>query len=340
MRLPFLRRNFGYKLFALVLSIMLYYIANNQLNPRVTREQYVQPKIMQLPTNLVVKERPALIQVTVSGSESELSQFDKTPLSAIVDGTLAKPGLNRLPVTISLPKGVSLQNEIMPIAQFAAEVKEKRDYAVDVDFSGTAPAGQMYGEPVPKPGNVIVQGLAEDIKRIGRVVASVERQEDELTVERTVDLFAEDSLRRRVEGVEIIPDNVHVRVNLRPVPITKNMLLTVQLVGNPAPGFRVSGYSTPSPSQIVVRGAVEALSAQSSIPLTVDISGIRQTTTKTVTVSIPPGMSPQKALSPIQVRVIVEPITSVESQDTATPKPSPQPSTSQSPSAPVTKVID
>ncbi|MBC8135155.1 MAG: hypothetical protein H8F28_04605 [Fibrella sp.] len=333
MRLTFLRRNLGYKMFALVLSIMLYYVASVQQNPRLTRDQYVQPEVMQLPATLVIKERPALIQLTVSGTESELAQLDKDPLTALVDGSQVNPGLNRLPVTVSLPKGVSLNNAALPTVQFSAELKEKQPYSVDVDFSGTPPAGQEYADPIAKPGNVVVQGLEADLKRIGRIVASVEQKQDELTVERSVDLYAEDNQRRRVEGVEIVPEKVQVRVNLRPVPITKIMFLSVKLIGNPAPDYRIVSYSDPSPNQIVVRGAVEALSAQSSIPLRVDISGIKETVTKTVTVALPPGMSPQTALPPIQVRVIVEPTTAVDAGKTATPTPppSPQPTASTTP---------
>lgn len=323
MRLSFLRRNLGYKLFALVLSIMLYYVASYQQNPRISRDQYVQPEVMQLPPTLVIKERPELIQLTVSGTEVELSQFDKEPLTAFVDGTLVKPGLNRLPVVVTLPKGVALNNASLPIAQFSAELKEKRDYGVDVDFSGTAPAGKEYADGVAKPGSVVVQGLAEDLKRIGRVVASVEREQDELTVERSVDLYAEDSQRRRVEGIEIVPGRVQVRVNLRPVPRTKIMFLSVQLIGKPAVGYRVASYPGAVPNQIVVRGSVEALSAQSEIPLAVDISGIKQTVTKNVTVTLPSGMSPQKALPPIQVRVIVEPDTAVDPGTVPAPAASP-----------------
>ena len=334
MRLVFLRRNIGYKLFALVLSSMLYYVASVQQNPRITRDQFVQPEVRQLSDKLVIKERPALIQLSVSGTESDLSKIEKEPLNAMVDGSLVKPGLNRLPVIVSLPKGISLNNVSLPIAQFVAELKEKQEYAVDVDFSGTAPAGQEYTDRIAKPSRVMVQGLAEDLKRIGRVVASVEREQDELAVERTVELYAEDEQHRRVEGIEIVPEKVQVRINLRPVPRTKIMFLSVRLVGTPAKGYRIASYSDPTPSQIVVRGAVEALSAQSSIPLIVDISGVKETVTKTVTVSLPAGMSPQTALPPIQVRVFVEPDT-VDAEkvkvEPTSPPPSPAPAASVPP---------
>jgi YbbR domain-containing protein len=331
MRLGFLRRNLGYKVFALVLSCMLYYVASVQQNPRVTREQYVQPEVRQLPESLVIKGSPGLVQLSVSGTESDLARIEKEPVKAFVDGSLVKPGLNRLPVMVSVPNGVSL-NSATPTTQFAAELKEKRDYSVDVDFSGTPPAGQEYTDPVAKPGRVMAQGLSDDLKRIGRIVASVEREQNELTVERSVELYAEDEQRRRVDGVEIVPNKVQVRVNLRPIPRTKIMFLSVRLVGSPADGYRIVSVPDPSPNQIEVRGAVEALSARTSIPLFVDITGIKQTVTKTVTVSLPSGMSPQTALPPIQVRVIVEPDTAVDTRkSTPSPAPSPSPQVSATP---------
>ena len=179
---------------------------------------------------------------------------------------------------------------------------------------------------------VTVQGLAEDLKRVGRVAASVERERDELAVERNVDLYAEDDQHRRVDGIEITPARVKVRVNLRPVPTTKTMLLSAELVGKPAPGYRIATYDV-SPAQIVVRGAVEALSAQSSIPVTVDVSGIKASQTKAVTLALPPGMSPQKTLPVFQVRLIVEPIPAVEGTKPIAASPSPPSSPAPSPAA-------
>ena len=58
MKLDFLRRNIGYKLFALVLSVMLHIIATAQQNPSGVRDQYVQPEIVKLPDTLLVGEPP------------------------------------------------------------------------------------------------------------------------------------------------------------------------------------------------------------------------------------------------------------------------------------------
>ena len=325
MKALFLRRNVGYKLFALMLSVLLYYVANAQKNPVGVRDQYLQPEIAKLPDSLVIKEPPALLAVKVSGSLSDLAALDKKPLYAVVDGSLVKPGANRLPPSIALPPGVSLVNDPLPLAAFVAERKEKQPYAVDVMFSGAAPAGQEYDEGIATPGNVVVQGLANDLKRVGRVVASVEREADELTVERTVELYAQDAERRRVEGVEIVPNRVQVRVNLRPVPTTKNMVLYAETVGNPAPGFRVAGYEV-MPTGVLVRGAKEALDSRSSLPVRVEITGLRESTVKTASLTLPPGISPQTALPQVKVRVIVEPIPRIE--PSATPEPSPSPAAS------------
>ena len=208
-----------------------------------------------------------------------LAQFDKKPLRALLDGSLIKPGINRLPVMIPLPPGISLVNSPPPFVTFSAERKEERDYAVDVMFSGTPPAGQMYDGGIATPGNVVVKGSASDLKRVARIVASVEREPNELSVDRVVDLYAQDINARRVEGVEIVPTKVTVTVKLAPVPTTKNMILTVRTVGASAPGFSVASYEI-EPNQVLVRGSLEALSAQSSIAVPVDVTGAKETFTK------------------------------------------------------------
>lgn len=335
MRLGFLRRNVGYKLFALVLSVMLYYVASAQQNPTGVRDQYVQPEIARLPGSLIVAEPPALIPVKVSGKETALLQLDKKTLRATVDGTSVKPGVNRLPVTLSLPPGVTLVNTPPPLATFTAERKEEQPYAVDAMLSGAPPAGQEYGQAIASPGNVVVQGLTADLKRVARVVAFVERQQDEGTVERVVEVYAEDLQKRRVENVEIVPARVTVTAKLRVVPTTKNMVLTVKTVGIPAPGYSVASYEI-EPNQLLVRGSMEALSAQSSIAVPVDVTGATETFTKSVTLIFPPGMGSHRAVPPVRVRVVVVPVTTTVGNTEATPAPSvatPAASPAASPSA-------
>ena len=327
-----LRRNFGYKVFSLLLSSLLFYIAGAQTDPRAKSDNYIQPEIVRLPDVLVVREAPVPVLVQVAGPESALSRLDKQPIKATIDGAAAKPGVNHLPIRLTLPPGVVAVNRPLPFAQFSTERKEQQKYSVDVDFAGTAPAGQEYGDRTVTPSAVVVEGLPEDLKHVARVVASVEREPNELAVERPVTMYAEDDQKRRVEGVTMIPAQVTVRVPLRPVPTTKTMLLSAKLTGKPAPGFRVVTYEI-SPQSVVVRGAVEAISSRSSLAVPVDVGGVSKTGVRSAALSLPAGLSPQEPLPPIKVRLVVEPIPGVDGAKNL--RPSPVPSVAASPGAPV-----
>lgn len=327
MNLAFLKRNLGYKIFSLLVAILLYNVAVAQQNPRVTRQVFIQPEVTRLPGTMLLRDPPPPVALRVVGPEAVLDKLAMQPIKGTVDATMAREGANRLPLVLTLPAGVHTENGSgMPFAQFAVEKKDEKPYGVDVLFAGTAPPGQKYGDGVATPSTVTIQGLTDDLKRVGRVVASVEREETELTVERTVTLVAEDQLRRKVDGIEIIPPQVKVRVPLTVVPTTKAMLLSVEPMGKPAPGFRVTTYEA-IPSQITVRGALEALSSRSSIPVPVDVTNIKDNDTKTVTLTLPPGLAPQQALPPIKVKLVVEPLRSVDgNSQIQAPVPSPSPS--------------
>jgi len=326
-----IKRNLGYKIFSLIVATLLYYVASAQQNPHVTRDLYIQPEVVKLPQSIVVKDPPAPFPLTVTGPESVLNKTTAQSIRATIDGAIAKPGVNRLPIAIVFPPGIqSSGNDALPMGQFTTEKKDQKEYGVDVLFAGTAPPGQEYGDPIAIPSNVTVEGLSDDLKRVGRVVAHIEREDNELAVERMVTLVAEDQDKLRVDGVEIIPPQVKVRVKLHPVPTTKTMLLSVEFRGKPAPGFRIASYD-PQPNQITVRGAIETLSSRSSITIPVDISGLKESTTKTVTVALPSGIQPQEALPPIKVRLEVQPIPAIDGGTQQQPREEPSPTASTAP---------
>ena len=102
--MAFLRRNWEYKLLSLVLSILLYFIASTQRNRSLSSTQSVQPQVVGLPLELVVKIPPPPGQVTLTGPPEELDRVRKEGIKVTVSAVGARAGKNFLPVTYVLPR--------------------------------------------------------------------------------------------------------------------------------------------------------------------------------------------------------------------------------------------
>ena len=99
-----IRRNFGYKLISVIIAVLLYVIADKQLNPRTMSDVYVIPEVADVPNEMVVRSAPAGFTVTVSGLASSVAAF-KAELKATVDLTHAHLGTQKLPIHYKLPSG-------------------------------------------------------------------------------------------------------------------------------------------------------------------------------------------------------------------------------------------
>lgn len=288
-----LRRNLGYKLLSVGIAILLYVVADNQQSPRTTREVFIEPTVVGLPPNLVVKEPPKGRAVTVVGPAPVLDALRAQSIKAFVDLAGAAPGRVRLPITFTFPSGVRPREDQPGYgdAELTLERKATHSYWVEVLGATNPPAGYQYKDPVSAPRTVRVSGREVDMKQVARVVAGLEPSEAPGgAIDREVSLVAEDTDKQIVEGVEIVPPTVRVLVGLKDAPDKRSVLLSLVPGGAPAPGFRLEKY-TFVPSSLDLVGPRALMAGRSSLEVRVDVSGLRSSTSRRVVVTPPTGLS-------------------------------------------------
>jgi len=320
------KRNLGYKLLALAIAMLLYFVAYSQRNPRESRDIYVTPAPVGLPRDLALKTKPVGVTITVSGPAETVDTLRSANVKATVDLSQAKPGASRLPVTIAFPPGVASRvtlDDGPAFVEIALEKKMRQTYFLDVSYTDKPPAGYDYGEPTTEPRSVTVEGLAAQVAKVGRVVANVDNAQNAGVIDQTVTVTAQDGNRRDIDEVTVTPARVRVRVPLKRTPAQKQLLLSAQLEGVPAPGVYVAGY-TFTPTMLTVSGRQEMLASLSALTIPIDIAGIREGETRSVTVTPPTGTSVQGAAR-VSLRLDVRPIIAV-SGPTPSPRPRPSPS--------------
>lgn len=285
------RRNLLYKLIALGTAILLYVIADAQQNPRTVQNIYVQPEVRGLSADMVVSDRPDSFRVTVSGPTALVEALATRGIGATIDATGRKPGTARLPVQYELPPDLKDRVTINGpgVAGFTLARKIRQEYAVDVIYPNQPPPNYVFRDPIVTPRRITVAGLEADVGRVRRVVANLETSRVTGTIEEEVDLVAQDMAERVVDNVEIEPARVRVRLALKPVPATRTLLLSPVFRGEVAPGFRVVSY-TFEPQAVTVAGSPDQLETLTSLEVPINQEGLRENTTRTVTLRPPLGL--------------------------------------------------
>jgi YbbR domain-containing protein len=165
-----------------------------------------------------------------------------------------------------------------------------RPMSVTVD-RGTVPDGLTLGAPQVSPATVVVRGASSRVAAVQSVVARVAVDASGLNVDQDVDLEATDETGAQVPGVELIPQRVHVRIDVARELAYATLPVVPVLSGAPAPGYRVSSVRA-DPQTLTVSGeaaAVERLSSISTLPL--DISGVTGDVDRTVDPDLPADVS-------------------------------------------------
>jgi YbbR domain-containing protein len=325
-----LKRNLGYKILSLALGILLYAVAFAQQNPRTSGDVYVQPEVINVPQDMAVKSPPPGSMVSVSGPIAAVQAFRSQSVKAVVDMADGKTGRNTVPVRYRTETtGVVVSGpQNVPVT---LEKRRKDSWTVDALFDLTPPPGYSYAAVV-EPRRVVVTGLTSDVLQVSRVVAIVNAPDNGSAVSQTVDVVAQNNKNQVIDTVTMDPPRVKVTLNLRATPVQKSLLLSANLTGTPAPGYAVTGYIF-EPSSVTVSGMQTLLADRSSLTVPVDVTGLSQSTTRTVTVPIPGGLESAngKAIR-ATVRLEVRPV-SIVSTPTPVPSASPTAAASPTPSA-------
>lgn len=323
-----MRRNLGYKILSVLVAILLYAYADAQRNPRTVREVYIQPRVSNVPRDLVVSTPPAGFTVAVSGPQAAVDTFRAQDVKAVLDLSGTRSGANRVRVEYRDTTGL-LDVPGPTVSLVELERKVRGDYFVDVIYDNTPPAGYEYIEPVSKPRRVSVEGRAENVHRVARVVALLDNSDVVGTINRSADLVAQDRMREVVRGVEIVPPRVQVTLGLREKPATKILLLSPRFIGTPAPGYTLVHYSF-SPSTVTVSGPQDVLAGLSALEVPVDVNDLRSSQTRTLNVSPLSGIG-QPVPRQVRVRVEVRPVAAPRPLETPASPATPGPASTATP---------
>lgn len=291
----FLVRNWPLKLAALGLAVVLY--------GGVVLSEDARSWPGQVPI-AVVDPPPGGVLLTPPGSVTEIRY--RAPLD--VAGRLTAESFRAtldLSGLVPQPGGPAVR---VPVALVATDPRVRViDFAprfVDVQLDsivsrtvpvtverGVAPEGLVLGPPQVEPAAVLLRAASTDLAAVHRVVARIAVDGSGLNIDRTVDLEVVDEAGDLVSGVEVMPEEVRVRIDVARDIAYAVVPVVVDVVGAPAEGFRVAGL-TVDPATVTVSGEAPAVERLGSIVTEpVDVGGSAADLTQVVDLILPPAIA-------------------------------------------------
>ena len=208
--------NFGLKVLALIIALGLW-LAGHRDTERAIE---VPVEFRNIPQDLMVMDnRIDYVVLRLMGPRTLVSTLDSQTLKLSLDLGGAKSGSASFPLgadDFNVPRGVAIGRITPPVIHLRLEPVVKRTLAVTVRLSGKPAAGYMIGETSANPRTVLVQGPAEEVKRLSTIdTISVDIEDSRSSIKRKVRLTTDG------KPLTISPDQVEVAVNVEEQQIVR-----------------------------------------------------------------------------------------------------------------------
>ncbi len=159
------------KLLALGITLVLWFAVTGQRKPMTKRISGVQLSFVHAEDMVISNDPPSKVDVTLTGSSSELAQINPFELLASVTvGDLVTGDrvirLSRDRVRLDLPEGVTIEAFQPAIMTVRLEPLVERQVDVSLKFEGSVPAGYQVYSATATPATVRVRGPASLVNAI------------------------------------------------------------------------------------------------------------------------------------------------------------------------------
>ncbi len=253
----------GTLLLAVALAVVIWLVAVSQENPLITQEfpERIPITVRGLDATLQPVQDLASqnVRVTMRAPRSAWTDLTVGNFTASVDLTGYAEGTHDLPVTVvvSDPR-VTLLTLSPPNLRIQLDPLVTKLMAVAVQVLDAPAFGYDWQGPIVTPPTVTISGPATQVELVDQVYAPVYLLNAKSQVERTVELEPTNRQNQPVEGVRLSTTFANVVVPVEQWPGRKEVAVRTNLVGQPAPGYRLSTVRT-EPSTVVLQGPADLL---------------------------------------------------------------------------------
>ncbi|HEV8669646.1 MAG TPA: CdaR family protein [Candidatus Limnocylindria bacterium] len=308
--------DFPLKAAAIVIAIV-FWVANAQnAAPRLVTVAFDGRVPVERPDNVpsgyVLRGQLGDVGVTLRGIAGTADRVALSDLHATIDVkslTLgrAEPQDARVIVTVA-KDGVEVVDVLPATISVRVEKLTSRNIPVQPRFANSPPSGARAGDAAVNPTEVRVTGPESDISRIVAVLATVGFGDAQTDIETSTPAIAVDAAGAPIDGLQMEPGVVVVKVPVLPIATTRTVPVVFNLRGAVAAGYWVVGVAM-DPFAVTVRGDEKVLATLDRIEtLAIDVGGLSATKTQSVGLAIPEGVTLLKPTD-VTVTMTVQPLT-------------------------------
>ena len=298
---------------AFILAVAIWTNATQVEDPVRTRFLEVPLQYVGLPADAVLVDADArqMVQIRLEGPDSVLQALTPADFTATVDLSRVPSGETvEVDIVVTGGQTGATVSFITPEAiDVLLEQQVTRDVPVELDLRGTVARGHNQGEPLLDPPSIPVAGAESRVNELDFALVTVFLNSTvETLVESSQPVFYDLAGRvASVTGLELSSNEVTVTVPVEEAAGFADKLVTVEWVGEPAPGYRLLSVTADPPS-VLVEGRPALVNRLTSVTTeAIDINGLTQTFEQTAVLDLPEGVSvdPEQIVT---VRIEVEPI--------------------------------
>lgn len=234
----------GRVLLSIVLAILLWLYVAYLENPTVsTQFTDLTVEVRGLGDSLKVVSPLPTVLARVEAPQSVLGRLSKGDIQPYVDVAGLQEGVHqvRIGAEVSNPQASDVRVNFSPqFVQLQLEVQVSKTMSVEVQMLGTPAFGYGLETAQVRPNEVTASGPQESVDRVARVLVEVDVDDKAATQQGSKSLVAFDANGQEVTGLTFDPETVEVVVPITLLLNNRAVPVSVPVIGQPAPGYRVS----------------------------------------------------------------------------------------------------
>ncbi len=307
-------RNLSLMLLSLLLAFFFWAVATEAEDPTSTAvfNTAVPVEIRGLSEEMTTYgAESARVRVEIQAPKSVWDQLQVDDIQAYVNLADGQTGTILVPVQASVGLEPSTVINVTPKEiELTVERLAQKEVPVTVRVQGNPTMGYIARNAEIAPQTVRIRGPESRVSQVASalIVVSIEERQNDLRSDYAP--LPVDSNEVEVGRVEIVPKSVTVNVPIIQWLDTRDIPVNPNLVGQPAPGYRIADLEI-DPQILTVYGRSDVLASTTTLQTEpIDYEGITQTLQTTVPLRLPTGLFVFSAQSTVTVTLTVEAIRS------------------------------
>jgi YbbR domain-containing protein len=289
--------NLGSALLALVLALIIWFVARYEQNPFVNREISGVPiALLNQPADTVLFEPiERQVTLTVRAPEELVPEAQPDMFFVSMDLEGIEPGSATSVPLIAISEDDRFRVESVVPAQETVRLERVRDVTATVNLSidGEPSVGYEAGPLTISPTTVLVRGPEPLVGQLDRLEGSISLTDARQSVSEDVSLQAMDAEGNPISGLTILPPTTHAEIPIRQkLGFKPGVAVRVDLRGRPAEGYRIDTVEV-APDTVTLAGAPVILAGLDDFVSTrpITITGATVSLVQRTTLTLPQGVA-------------------------------------------------